>query len=92
MSMTTVSFRTPSDKLKKLDSLAGTQQRDRTFVLNEAIDQYLSLHEYHTALIEQGLQDVKAGNVVSHGDVGQQLAVRRAARTSRVPRKTRAAR
>jgi predicted transcriptional regulator len=38
-------------------------------VINEAVDQYLSLQEYHLALIDEGIRQAEAGNVVSHEEV-----------------------
>lgn len=78
--MKPVSFRTPAAKLDKIDQLAAAQQRDRSFVLNEAIDQYLDMNAYHTSLIEQGLSDADAGRLTSHEDVGRQLKQQRASR------------
>ncbi len=69
MSAQTVTFRTQSEKVKDLDSLAAAQQRDRTFVLNEAIDCYLSLQKHHRQLIEDGLADEQAGRLSSHDKV-----------------------
>ena len=86
MSMKTVSFRAPSEKLDKLDSLAEIQHRDRTFILNEAIDQYLDLNEYHIGLIEQGLRDVRAGRVVSDDEDKRRLAAQRAERKAKAAR------
>ena len=56
----TVTFRAPGNKIKALDALAELQQRDRSFVLNEAVDQYLSLNEYHIALIKEGIRQADA--------------------------------
>jgi predicted transcriptional regulator len=84
--MKPVSFRTPSPKLKKIDALAHAQQRDRTFILNEAIDHYLAMQEYHASLIQEGLRDADAGRVVSHEDVGRELAAHRARRKSKATR------
>ena len=69
MQQKTVTFRAPGDKIKALDSLAKLQQRDRSFVLNEAVDQYLSLNDYHIALIKEGIRQDNAGEHVSHEQV-----------------------
>jgi predicted transcriptional regulator len=82
----TVSFRTPSPKLKRIDKLAEAQQRDRTFVLNEAIDHYLAIQEYCAGLIEEGLRDADAERVVSHEEVGRELAAQRASRKTKTTR------
>lgn len=78
--MKPVSFRTPSLKLQKIDALAEALQRDRTFVLNEAIDHYLAIQEYHDGLIQEGLSDADRALVISHESVGHELAAQRAAR------------
>ena len=52
-----------------LDTLAGIQQRDRSFLINEAVDQYLSLHEYHRELIEAGIRQDDAGELLDHDEV-----------------------
>ena len=39
----TVSFRTDMKKVKALDALASEQDRDRSYLLNQAIDNYLDL-------------------------------------------------
>jgi len=41
MAIKTVSFRTEEEKLNDLDRVAEAQHRDRTFILNAAIDNYL---------------------------------------------------
>jgi predicted transcriptional regulator len=58
-----------SELIAALDSAAAAQQRDRNFIIDEAIDQYLSLQEYHLALIDEGIRQAAAGNVVSHEEV-----------------------
>lgn len=78
--MRSVSFRTLASKLKKLDKLAEAQNRDRSFILNEAIDQYLDVQEYHLNLIEQGMREAEAGQLISHEEVGRRLSERRGMR------------
>jgi len=72
--MKTITFRADEDKVAALDSLAEVQQRDRSFILNEAVDQYLSLHDYHRELIEEGMRQVKSGKTVSHEEVRRRVA------------------
>jgi predicted transcriptional regulator len=56
-----VNFKTDTMKIKSLDRLGASMRRDRTFLLNEAVDHYLALQEYHLKEIEKGLAEVKAG-------------------------------
>ena len=72
--MKTVTFRAAEEKIVALDSLAEVQQRDRSFLINEAVDQYLSLNNYHRELIEEGIREVKAGKVIDHEEVKRKVA------------------
>jgi predicted transcriptional regulator len=74
MSLKTITFRTPEEKAAALDSIAAMQQRDRSFILNEAVDQYLSLQEYHLALIDEGIRADDAGDVIPHSEVVKMVA------------------
>ncbi len=65
----TITFRVPEERLHALDYLADVQQRDRSFVLNEAVNQYLSVNEYHRQLIEEGIRDDDAGDLIDHETV-----------------------
>ena len=73
MALKTVTVRIPEEKVKKLDRAAKQQRRDRSFILNEAVDEYLSLQEYHLALIDEGIRQDGAGEVVSHEEVTKKI-------------------
>jgi predicted transcriptional regulator len=63
----------PVKAVKSLDALAETMDRDRTYLLNEAVERYLELNEYHIKLIEKGLCAAEAGDLVSHADVKKMI-------------------
>jgi predicted transcriptional regulator len=65
----TVSFRTDAKKVKALDKLASIQERDRSYLLNQAVDNYLDLQQYHIELIEKGIRQADAGEMVDHSEV-----------------------
>ena len=67
--MNTLSFRTPESTKIKLDFLATQQQRDRSFIINEAIDYYLSLQEWQLAHIEEGVAQAKNNEFASDAEV-----------------------
>src|SRR5690348_3915446 len=71
--MKTVSFRINSEAVDSLDALAETMDRDRSYLLNEAIERYLELNEYHIKLIEKGLRAAKEGKLVSHAEVKKMI-------------------
>lgn len=69
MSRETITFRTESDRRERLDKIAALMDRDRTYVLNEAIDAYLDLMDWQTAHIKEGLEDARAGRFASDEEV-----------------------
>lgn len=74
MSLKTLTFRAPEEKVAALDSIASMQQRDRSFIINEAVDQYLSLQEYHLALIDEGIRAADAGEFIDQSEVVKMAA------------------
>jgi predicted transcriptional regulator len=67
--MKTISFRMRSEDVQTLDALAESLDRDRSYLLNEAVEQYLDLNEYHVRLITKGLQAAKQRKFVSHDEL-----------------------
>ena len=65
----TISFRAVAEKIDSLDSLAAAQDRSRSYLINEAITNYIELHAYHDALVQKGLEEMRKGRVVSHEQV-----------------------
>jgi predicted transcriptional regulator len=57
----TVTFRIPLQKRSELDRIAGESLRNRSFVLNEAVDAYLETMHWQVAHIEEGLHDANTG-------------------------------
>ena len=74
MALKSVTFSVPEEQLVALDGLAALQQMDRSGLLEEAVAQYLSLNDYHRKLIEAGIRQDDAGEVVSHETVRTVLA------------------
>jgi len=69
----TVSFRADAGSIDELDQLAVAQDRSRSYLINEAIRNYVELHAYQDALVRQGLAEMRQGRVVSHEDVVKRL-------------------
>jgi predicted transcriptional regulator len=65
----TISFRAVAEEIEALDSLAATQERPRSYLINEAIANYIELHAYQDALVRKGLEEMRKGRVVSHEQV-----------------------
>ena len=70
MTMTTkreqVSFKLEANTKRRLEALAAATRRTKTFVLEEAINHYLDLNEWQIKSIEEGLEDARAGRVITH--------------------------
>src|SRR5271163_2363292 len=69
----TISFRAVAEKIDSLDSLAAAQDRSRSYLINEAITNYIELHAYQDALVRKGLEEMRQGRVVSHEEVVKRL-------------------
>jgi predicted transcriptional regulator len=69
MEKQTISFRLGSDKVAALDELAGSLDRDRSYLLNEAVQAFLDLQQWHLDEIRAGLADADAGRVVDHAKI-----------------------
>jgi predicted transcriptional regulator len=69
----TISFRAAAEKIAALDSLAAAQDRPRSYLINEAINNYLELHAYQDALVLEGLEEMRKGRVVGHEEVVKRL-------------------
>jgi len=65
----TISFRAVAEKIDALDSLAAAQNRSRSYLINEAITNYIELHAYQDALVRKGVEEMRKGHVVSHEEV-----------------------
>jgi predicted transcriptional regulator len=69
MEKQTVSFRLESDKVSALDALAGSLDRDRTYLLAEAVQAYLDTQQWQLEQIRAGLAEADAGKVIDHRKV-----------------------
>ena len=72
----TISFRAQADKIDALDSLAAAQDRSRSYLINEAIANYIELHAYQDDLVLKGLEDLRKGRIVRHEDVVKRMKKR----------------
>jgi predicted transcriptional regulator len=76
----TISFRMRAEAVETLDALAEMMDRDRTYLLNEAVERYLQLNEYHIKLIEKGLRAAEKGDFVPDAEMKKLIARMRRAK------------
>jgi len=69
MDKQTISFRLDSDRVAELDALAEALDRDRTYVLSEAVQAYLQTQQWQLEQIQAGLAEADAGQVIEHDKV-----------------------
>ena len=69
----TISFRADAGKIDALDSLAAAQHRPRSYLINEAITNYIEMHAYQDALVRKGLEDMRKGRIVTHDELVERL-------------------
>jgi len=69
MDRETISFRLDPKKRQALDAVARAHDRDRTYILNEAIDAYLDVHQWQIEHIQEGIRQADAGESASDAEV-----------------------
>ena len=69
MDKQTISFRLDAEKVQALDALAAALERDRTYLLNEAVSSYLDVQQWQLEQIREGLRQADMGKLVAHGEV-----------------------
>ncbi len=69
MTKATLSFRTDEEIKSRLDSLAAARRRDRSFLINEAIEQYLELNDWQEVQIRAGIEEADRGEFATEEEV-----------------------
>jgi predicted transcriptional regulator len=84
----TVSFRIPIEKVDELDALAKSMDRDRSYVLNEAVSGYLDYLQRYMAEVDEGIKEADEGKLIDHEVVMQRMQALIRERTRERRRKT----
>ena len=72
MSSTTVSVRIDPASKKRLEKLANSTGRSRSFLAAEAINEYLDLNEWQVAGIQKAVASLDRGGGVVVRDIGSE--------------------
>ena len=67
--MQTVSFRIDEAKKSRIELLASIQDRDRSYIINEALDTYLDLMDWQLEHVEEGVRQADAEDFADEGEV-----------------------
>jgi len=66
---TRISFVTPAGKRKRLDHIAKAFGKNLSAVINEALDQYIDLHEWQMSHIRKGVNAARRGDFATEAEV-----------------------
>ncbi len=66
MEKVNVTCRIPRDAVESLDKLGALVDRDRTYLVNQAIDHYLAHQKWQIEEVERAIAEADAGQTVSH--------------------------
>ena len=53
-----ISFRIAPEKVAELDLIAKSMDRDRSYLLNEAVETYITEQKRFSAMVEEGREDI----------------------------------
>ena len=67
--MPNVTFRMQEEKKLLIDELAAVQDRDRSYIINQALDVYIEVMEWQLAHIKEGLRQAEAGEFTTDDEV-----------------------
>lgn len=77
-----VTVRMRPEVAQKLEKIAAHLDRSRNWLINQAIERYLELHDWQTARIRERLQEAeRGGELRPHDEVMARLAATIAARS-----------
>lgn len=65
--------RAESDIVHQLDHLAGSLDRSRNYLVNQALKEYLQQHAWQIEKISQGIAAADRGELVDHDDVMKEM-------------------
>lgn len=68
-----ITFRAAADLVRRLEALAATTDRSKSWHVEQALHRYLDLQGWQIAHIEQSLADMTSGNVIEHDKVATWL-------------------
>jgi predicted transcriptional regulator len=69
MSKESITLRIEQEKKEALDAIAAGLDRDRSYVINQAIDAYLELYEWQIEEIKKAIAEADAGKFAKDKDV-----------------------
>ena len=72
--MRATTIRMEDTVLDRVDSMAKSVNRSRTWLINQAVEQFLSYEEWFVQEVQAGVNEVANGELASQGKVEQRFA------------------
>jgi predicted transcriptional regulator len=66
-------IRAETNIVHMLDDLAGSLDRSRNYLVNQAIKEYLETHAWQVEKITQGIAAADRGELIAHDDVMREM-------------------
>ena len=76
MKAVTISARIPEDLSDQLSTLAEALQRNRSWIIEEALRGYIVSEQQFLEAVDKGLREVEAGDVIDNETVKARMAER----------------
>ncbi|STX88386.1 CopG family ribbon-helix-helix protein [Legionella feeleii] len=70
-----ISVRVSTEIAERLEKLAKTIDRSKSYVAAEAIEEYLDVHEWQVQAIQEGLEEIEQGATVDLTEVKKQWEI-----------------
>ena len=70
---TSLAFRVSPEKAKRLEELAAATDRPRSWLLEQALDQYLDLQAWQVEQVAQAVAEMDAGQGIPYDEIKEWL-------------------
>jgi predicted transcriptional regulator len=74
MASATLTIRIDPEMKAELDAVAAARDRDRSYLVKEALREYLEVQKWHMEHLQQGLREADAGEYVSEAKMKKTIA------------------
>jgi RHH-type transcriptional regulator, rel operon repressor / antitoxin RelB len=74
MARDTMTVRIQPQTRKALDGIAASLDRDRTYIVNQALEAYIDVHKWQIDHIRQGLREANDGAFATEAEVNRTIA------------------
>jgi predicted transcriptional regulator len=74
MATATLTVRIDPEMKADLDAIATARDRDRSYLVKEALQEYLEVQKWHVEHLQQGLREADAGKFVSEAKMKRTIA------------------